>query len=166
MGRGQRNHTRHRRVAAVAAVAGRLGDTAPADDPAPSNRSAAHRQRPQRLTDPILTSKGRVSILSYPELMREWNYEKNSGIDPAEVSYGSKEGVHWRCAKGHDWEVAPGNRSGQGSGCPYCGNKAIDSMNSLRALRPDLAQEWHPTKNGEKTPDTIGPGHSNKVWWQ
>ena len=29
------------------------------------------------------------------------------------------------------------------------------AMNSLGALYPDIAAEWHPTKNGSKTPDMV-----------
>jgi len=28
-----------------------------------------------------------------------------------------------------------------------------------------LASEWHPTLNGELTPQNVGVGSSRKVWW-
>ena len=30
---------------------------------------------------------------------------------------------------------------------------------------PQLVKEWHPTKNGELTPDDITHGSGKKVWW-
>ena len=36
---------------------------------------------------------------------------------------------------------------------------------SLAQVNPELAKEWHPTKNGELTPDGIGFGSDKKVWW-
>ena len=30
---------------------------------------------------------------------------------------------------------------------------------------PDLVKEWHPTKNGELTPDDFTHGTHKKVWW-
>ena len=32
--------------------------------------------------------------------------------------------------------------------------KLIPSVNDLATVRPDLAKEWHPTKNGHLTPNT------------
>ena len=38
---------------------------------------------------------------------------------------------------------------------------------SLAEVNPELAKEWHPTKNGELTPFDVSPGSSsNKVWWK
>jgi hypothetical protein len=37
--------------------------------------------------------------------------------------------------------------------------------NNLLAVNPELAKEWHPTKNGDLTPEKVTPGSSKKVWW-
>jgi hypothetical protein len=36
---------------------------------------------------------------------------------------------------------------------------------NLLVLRPDLAREWHPTKNGGLGPRDVTPGSGRKVWW-
>lgn len=36
----------------------------------------------------------------------------------------------------------------------------------MARLRPNLAAEWHPTKNGNLKPENILPQSSKKVWWQ
>ncbi|MCX2748065.1 zinc-ribbon domain-containing protein [Arthrobacter sp. MI7-26] len=36
---------------------------------------------------------------------------------------------------------------------------------SLRRSFPALANEWHPTLNGDLTPDWVSAGSSQKVWW-
>jgi hypothetical protein len=36
---------------------------------------------------------------------------------------------------------------------------------NLYALRPDLAKEWHPTRNGNLGPKDVTPGSRKKVWW-
>ena len=38
--------------------------------------------------------------------------------------------------------------------------------NDLQTVNPDLAKQWHPTKNGERTPSDIAGGSAKKVWWQ
>jgi hypothetical protein len=42
--------------------------------------------------------------------------------------------------------------------------KASETYN-LHVLRPDLAKEWHPTKNGTLGPKDVTPGSRRKVWW-
>jgi len=89
------------------------------------NRKRARREQPAPPTEPILTSRGQVSILSYPALMEEWNYEANQGIDPAEVSDASQTKAWWRCSLDpqHEWQASPAARSGpRASGCPYHAN--------------------------------------------
>jgi Probable Zinc-ribbon domain/PilZ domain len=36
---------------------------------------------------------------------------------------------------------------------------------NLYALRPDLAKEWHPTRNGNLGPKDVTPGSRKKIWW-
>ena len=43
--------------------------------------------------------------------------------------------------------------------------KTLRLEDSLMYLHPEIAKEWHPTKNGKLTPDLFTPGSSEKVWW-
>jgi hypothetical protein len=36
---------------------------------------------------------------------------------------------------------------------------------NLYVVRPDLARQWHPTKNGSLSPKEVSPGSSRQVWW-
>ena len=36
---------------------------------------------------------------------------------------------------------------------------------TLQEHNPDIAAEWHPTKNGEATPSDVTRGSTKKVWW-
>lgn len=36
---------------------------------------------------------------------------------------------------------------------------------SLSNAYPEIAKEWHPTKNGAITPDMVAPKSGNKAWW-
>ncbi|WP_396824476.1 zinc-ribbon domain-containing protein [Micrococcus yunnanensis] len=33
-------------------------------------------------------------------------------------------------------------------------------------LRPDLAAQWHPTRNAPLTPHDVRPGSHKRVWWR
>jgi len=37
--------------------------------------------------------------------------------------------------------------------------------NSLLVANPELAQDWHPSKNGKLTPEMLQTGSNKKVWW-
>lgn len=43
--------------------------------------------------------------------------------------------------------------------------KVIKGKNDLETVNPELAAQWHPTKNGELTPDDVAPMSDKKVWW-
>ena len=38
----------------------------------------------------------------YPEISREWNYDKNNSIPEEYTSHSAKK-VFWKCDKGHEW---------------------------------------------------------------
>ena len=101
-------------------------------------------------------------------MMAEWDWDKNNnlGLDPKNIGVNSKKKAHWVCENGHEWEVAIGSRFQNKYGCPYCsGRKVLIGYNDLATTNPSLADEWHPTKNGDFTPRDIKANSNNKVWW-
>ena len=101
-----------------------------------------------------------------PGLLDQWDAERNGALTPDAVSCGSHQPVWWRCARGHTWRAAVYARTG-GTGCPYCaGRRAWPGESDLTSRYPALAAEWHPTKNGELTPEQVLPGSHQKVWWR
>lgn len=112
-----------------------------------------------------------------PDLLKEWDYERNNPIrTPDEITIGNGSiKVHWICSTcGHRWSSTVYNRTHQNSGCPECGKRRISDKNrkrrfdankSLVALYPDIAAEWHPTKNAPKDVSEIMPGCNDDVWW-
>lgn len=46
------------------------------------------------------------------------------------------------------------------------GGKLIIGTNDLLSQRPELATEWHPTKNGDLTPQNVSVYSARSVWWQ
>lgn len=43
--------------------------------------------------------------------------------------------------------------------------KLVYEGNELSFLFPEVAKEWHPTKNDPLTPDMVTPGCNKRVWW-
>ncbi|MGE7840771.1 zinc-ribbon domain-containing protein [Lysinibacillus sp. NPDC093712] len=101
-----------------------------------------------------------------PQLSKEWNLPKNGNLTPHDVTCGSKEKVWWKCNMydNHEWVAEVYSRN-SGKGCPYCSGRKVSEINSLATLRPDLAQEWHPTKNGHLSIHDITSNSGNQAWW-
>lgn len=120
-------------------------------------------------------SKKIISLAEHnPEILAEWHPTKNTAITPQSISYGSAMKVWWICKEGHEWEATPNHRT-RGRGCPECANlhRAITKRKNIVAKRgsladknPELAHEWHPTKNGALTPHDISVNSPERVWWQ
>ncbi|SVA53040.1 uncharacterized protein METZ01_LOCUS105894 [marine metagenome] len=55
----------------------------------------------------------------------------------------------------HEWQTAVDHRTRVGSGCPMCSGVALSVTNSLAAVDELVASQWHPTNNGELTPEMV-----------
>jgi hypothetical protein len=102
----------------------------------------------------------------HPQLAKEWHPIKNGDLTPENISKWSSKKVWWICSKGHEWEAYINNRTKRNDGCPYCSGRYATEENCLLTLDPELASEWHPTKNGELTPKDMTIYSNKKVWWQ
>ncbi len=106
--------------------------------------------------------------ITHPEIAAEWHPTKNEGDTPDEVLIGSRLNVWWKCSKGpdHEWQDTLSNRTKRARGCPFCRGLRISVTNSLALRFPKVAAEWHPTKNGNLTPDKVVAGSGKKAWWR
>jgi len=102
--------------------------------------------------------------VKFSDLAKQWHPTRNGELTPWSVTPKSNKIGWWRCQKGHEWKSSVHNRA-SGTACPYCAGKRVCDDNNLAVKRPELAKQWHPTKNGDLRPDLIVPGSSKKVWW-
>ena len=101
----------------------------------------------------------------YPEIAKEWNYERNGELTPFMFSAGSGERVWWKCSKGHEWEIPIHNRT-SGANCPYCSNqKALQGYNDIQTTVPELLRWWDYDKNAPIKPSQVTAGSNKKYWW-
>lgn len=103
-----------------------------------------------------------------PDMMAQWDVEKNAGLDPRELLPSSHEKVWWKCDLGHSWRAMIFARTRENSsGCPYCtGRQVLAGFNDLATLKPKVAEEWHPVLNGKLQPEDVTLGSNKKVWWR
>jgi hypothetical protein len=109
-----------------------------------------------------------------PDIAAEWHPTKNAPATAADVNPGSREPRWWKCrACGREWRTSPAHRTVREQGCAVCSFKRFGQRKSipkpgesLAEKRPDLAAEWHPTKNAPRTPFDIRPRGRESAWWQ
>lgn len=104
-------------------------------------------------------------VTTNPELAAQWHPTRNGSLQANQIMAGSSKSTWWLCSKRHEWKSAPGNRLG-GRGCPICsGNTVLPGFNDMATTNPELAAQWHPTKNGELAPSDVMAGTGKKIWW-
>lgn len=91
-----------------------------------------------------------------PELLKEWDSERNQNIDPMTINAYSNKKYFWKCSEGHSYVAAPEKLMRRNRRCTIC--------TSFGFNQPDAAKEWHPTKNGDLTPYDL-PEKSQKEAW-
>ncbi len=104
---------------------------------------------------------------THPEIAKEWHPTKNGDLTPSDVIAGSKRKIWWICSKEHEYEQSLDKRTQRGFSCPYCsGHKAWKGFNDFETVYPNIAKEWHPTKNGFLKPSDVTSGSGKIVWWK
>ena len=99
------------------------------------------------------------------ELMKEWDYDKNVELDPTTIGVGDSRYAYWICQRcGYEWKARINNRANK-KGCPCCANRVVvPQKNDLATTDPDIAADWHPTKNTLK-PTEVTRGQSKRIYW-
>lgn len=67
-----------------------------------------------------------------------------------------------------EWQSTINDRTSHSRGCPYLSRYCSlvwVGFNDLATIEPQLALEWHPTKNGELKPTDVTVGSQKKAWW-
>ena len=84
----------------------------------------------------------------YPELLPEWDYEKNA-ISPNNISPSSKIKVWWKCERQHSWEASILNRAKHKTSCPVCSQirritKNVRNTSGVIGVSfHNSCQKWH-----------------------
>ena len=118
----------------------------------------------KRCNGKLLVSGENDLATLFPEIALEWDYEKNGSVLPSSVFPNCNKKYNWKCKFGHEWEASPNTR--MKSGCPVCSsNKVVEGINDLATTCPEIAKQWHPTKNGSLLPTQVTKSCKYKVWF-
>jgi hypothetical protein len=118
-------------------------------------------------------AKGRSLQQARPDLLSQWNYERND-LGPSDVSEKSHKAIWWRCEKRHEWQSTPQRRA-RGDGCPVCARETAGSRvrawrlrkagRSLADAYPNLLAEWDYANNAV-APTDLAPKSNVRAHWE
>ncbi|WP_156042480.1 zinc-ribbon domain-containing protein [Rhodococcus sp. UNC363MFTsu5.1] len=134
-------------------------------------RPCASKRRAKKRVTP---APGKSLVDLYPQIAAEWHPDKNAPLSPRDIRPRFASPVWWQCrCCGREWQRSPGRRVANGSGCRQCASqergrsrRSPGAGESVADQKPDLAAEWHESKNGELRPEDIKPSSSERVWWR
>jgi hypothetical protein len=101
--------------------------------------------------------------VKYPELVAEFDLEKNYPLTPYTVTPSSPKRFWWKCIKGHEWQSSR-VRLDVMQNCPYCVGKKATHDNNLSVTHPEVAKQYHPSKNVISV-EKIRYGSRTRRWW-
>lgn len=107
-----------------------------------------------------------TDLRDYPDVLLEFDHEKNKGVDPYALPVGQK--VAWRCAVDptHEGWVSGFYRTTKQDRCPSCTNKRGSKGNNLKISHPEIAKQWDKEKNGDLKPEMVTEKSARRVYWK
>lgn len=77
------------------------------------------------------------------DLLKEWDFFRNQGLDPFEFSPKSEKKVFWNCTidSRHIWKTSIAHRN-EGTKCPYCSATSIIVRKYLKNRKPILTEQF------------------------
>jgi hypothetical protein len=102
---------------------------------------------------------------THPAIAAKWHPTKNGVKTPQSITAGSSKRAWWLGDCGHSWSATVGKLT-SGRGCAVCRGLQIElGVNDLASQYPAVAAQWHPTKNGDLTPEMVSSSSARKIWW-
>ena len=111
-----------------------------------------------------------------PEIAEQWHPTKNGDLTPEMVTAYSNKKVWWYLPYDDpktgmhfdfEWKTKVAFRVNFDAGCPFLSGRAVwKRFNDLATIAPEIAEQWHPTKNRRLTPEMVTVNSGKKVWWK
>lgn len=142
----------------------------------PANGNKMHYKYFEELTDDLINkfqSKAKGIKLddskkAYVDFINKLN-KKGDKLVSDYINATTKVRIHYaKCGHIHPEEegVEPHSYKRGNGGCGICDGKiVVEGVNDLASKHPELAKEWHPTRNEDLKPTQVSLGSNKKVWW-
>lgn len=104
----------------------------------------------------------------FPDLVKEWDYNKNQPLIPTNFTKGSNVEVWWTCKNGHSFKkkISARTRGGKIVKCAKCTNQIISEENNFYATMPELCLFIDYKKNKNFNPRNFFANSKKIIWWK
>jgi hypothetical protein len=117
-----------------------------------------------------MVKRNKLLVDERPDLAEQWHPTKNGDLELEKITLGYYRKVWWQhehAGSKHEWPAVVNSRTLNNNGCPICsGHTVLVGFNDLATLCPEIAEEWHPTRNSELLPTMVTKSSAKIVWWQ
>lgn len=107
---------------------------------------------------------------THPHLVAYFHPTKNGNLRPTDITGGAEKIIWWQCPsdENHEFERSPNHMSSSSAPelCPFCSGVFVSGKNCMATTNPEMAEIFHPTKNGKHTAKNIRAGSRETYWWQ
>lgn len=102
-------------------------------------------------------------LTDFPDLMQEWDWNRNKDLDPSKITHSSaKFKPFWVCPRHHSYQSEAYRRT-RGRGCNVCSGKTVVvGINNLSFTDPEVSRSLLNPSDG----DTYSRGSVRKVPWK
>ncbi len=108
-------------------------------------------------------------VSSVPNLLKFWDFTKNSDLDPNLTSAYSNERVYWRCKDcGYSWSATIRSRKSSSGVCPCCesGKRIVTGRNDVISLVPEILSIFDAEANPDTNLSSCAPHSTELVSWK
>ena len=105
-----------------------------------------------------------------PDLLEQWDHERNRGIDPETLACSSHKKVSWACQAHGRWTASISSRAARGTGCPNCAQEerrggSLPEHGLVKDEFPDVWRQIHPSRNEGVDVSRLTCGSSKRLIW-
>lgn len=109
-------------------------------------------------------------LIDRSELMKEWDFDENQELDPAQLVVGSNKKANWVCYLCNNrWSTSIYHRAVNNRGCRKCSSNRRLNFNvkdSIASTHPNIANDWDHNNNGRLLPEMFPKGARYKANWR
>ena len=110
--------------------------------------------------------------LKYPHIAKEFIELTNTDYKDYTVemiSVSSNQLALWKCSSSDcncELKTKVSDRTIKSSGCPACSGRIASDKNRLSILYPEIAKQWHPSRNENLTSHDVTYSSHKEIWWK
>jgi hypothetical protein len=105
-----------------------------------------------------------------PDLLKQWDHERNRGIDPGTLGCFSHTKVSWVCEAHGQWTASISNRAAMGTGCQTCAEeeqrgRSRPERGLVKDELPNVWRQIHPSRNEGINVSSLTCGSMKRLIW-